>query len=142
MIYPPTTHPLRHHPATPLLGEGEMVYKLSGQVDIAKLRGLYKSYHYMTNKEVYNTYIRHNKDSTIAKNNVTKELIKISTKSLGYISSQYTKLEDIYNPNSYGYKVRWQDYLHEYTNYEDEIMLAPLKDITILDPDDLASMFR
>ena len=140
MIYQSPTYLVPTHPPTTLpLEEGEMVYKVTGKIDLEKLKSLYKSYHYMTNSEVYNTYLRHRKDVHIAERKSNGEIVGLTTKFFGYVNSSYTYFSEI---KCGGYYISWEEGYRKYVNFEEEHTILPLKDINLLDPQELARRFK
>ena len=137
-----TTDPLPHHPpSTHPLQQGEIVYMISGRLNKQRMKGYFTTYSYMNPQEVVENFIA-NDSEAVAKRKSTGELINISTHMLGYILSDRRYSDDkavMQSPVLVGYDIRW-----EYSNsnghhniFEDETSVVPLKDLIILNPEEL-----
>ena len=135
-----TTYPLPIHPPSThlLLGQGEMVYMISGRLNREKIKSYYITYSWMDGKELIENFIANDSEHP-AKRKSTGELINISTHMLGYILGDRRYSEQTAGPLLIGYDIRW-----EYTQsnghhniFEDEESIVPLKDLIILNPEEL-----
>ena len=126
-------------PTTPSLQEGEMVYKIVGEIHRQRTASLYRAYQHYPQTEIMKLVFRNMSPwHAVAVHKITKALYKIDTGLLGYIEGTRAgggQEGVIENPVLYGYHVRWngQAGTKEYKNFEDETVLMRLSDIIILD---------
>lgn len=138
-----STHPLPHHPSTPL-PIGEVVYLISGKLDKNKTYSTYSTYMNILGKEeILKTFIADTAVEAVAKRKSTGELIKVSIYMIGYILSDvhYSEAQAVMQSAPMrGYNIRWEQtkntssYHHI---FEDEDSVVPLKDLIILDGEQL-----
>jgi hypothetical protein len=125
-----------------LLEENEMVYKIIGELSRSKALGLYKTYrNIMLPRQMLEMAGVSQTHEAIAKHKTNNKLYRISTHLLGYVGGgragggQEGVLE---SPVLYGYDVLWQRKSGgNFTNFEDETLLLPLKNIIILAPEEV-----
>lgn len=130
-------------PSCPLLVEGEMVYKIIAQLNTTAAANAFRCYdHIMSPRQVIETMIGCNQHiEAVAKNKADGRLYRISTSLLGYVGG--TRVEGgqeggIEIPILFGYQIQWhRKNGTQYTYFEDETRLLPLKNIIILDPESL-----
>ena len=114
--YPPSTYP-------PLV-EGEMVYKIVGQINRQRSVSLYRAYqHYPPHQMMPLIFTKITPWHAIAAHKITKALCYIDNSLLGYVcgtrvgGGQEGVLE---TPVMYGYDVRWCGAgIKEYKNFEE-----------------------
>lgn len=120
-----------------------MVYKINGELYKEKVAAIYKTFHFMTPHELYTKVIgtKFHNSTQIVKIKETSRLITISSTFLGYISSTVVGGQEgvyMYNPLLKGYNVVWESKgFNNYSNFEDENTIIPLKDIEVLNPFDM-----
>lgn len=139
-----TTHPLPHYPSTTPLPIGEVVYLISGKLDRNKVSSTYSTYrNIMGEEEILSTFIADVTVEAVAKRKSTGELIKVSTYMLGYILSDihYSEAQAVMQSAPMrGYNIRWEQTKNtsQYHHiFEDEDSVVPLKDLVILDGEQL-----
>lgn len=134
-----TTHPLPHHPPSTHLPVGEVVYMISGILDPNKTLTTYEIYHKMMSPaEILELFIIDATCEAAAKRKSTGQLIKISIHMMGYIESEIKYSEDYTVMQSallHGYDIRWEarGESQYHSVFEDEESIVPLKDLVILD---------
>lgn len=129
--YPPSTHPP--------LQEGEIVYKIIGEINRGRATELYRAYYRTIHPAQLMSMVFSNFNArweSLAKHKATNKIYRISTQTLGYITG--TRVGGgqegvIENPVLYGYDVLWERAGYKYKNFEDETVLLSLSDIIILD---------
>lgn len=134
-----TTHPLPHHPSTHL-PVGEVVYLISGKLDVNKTLSTYEIYSkIMSPSDILEMFILDSHVEAAAKRKSSGELIKVSTYMLGYIISDihYSTAQAVMQSVPMrGYNIRWEqckDSSSFHHIFEDEESVVPLKDLVILD---------
>lgn len=109
-----------------------MVYKIIRQIDREYIALSRRTLSYMETKQFYYTLFP-NRSEALAMHKATRSLYRISTHLLGYVLGSRVEGERGYTP----YQIRWETKINNYTTYEDERSLIGLKDIVILNPEDL-----
>ncbi len=118
-----------------------MVYMISGRLKRERMKGYFTTYSYMDPQEVVDNFIA-NDSEAVAKRKSTGELINISTHMIGYILSDRKYSEQhavMQSPLLIGYDIRWE-YAQSnghHNIFEDEESIVPLKDLIILNPEEL-----
>ncbi len=118
-----------------------MVYMISGRLKRDKIKAYFITYGWMPDEEIVRSFIA-NDSEAVAKKKSTGELINISTHMIGYILSDRKYSEQhavMQSPLLIGYDIRWEyNYSNGYHNiFEDEESIVPLKDLIILDAQQL-----
>jgi len=139
-----TTYPLPHHPPSTHLLVGEVVYLTSGKLDRNKILSTYEIYKKIMKKEdIFQMFLIDTQIEAAAKRKSNGELIKVSTYMIGYILSDvhYSEAQAVMQSIPMrGYNIRWEQtkntssYHHI---FEDEDSIVPLKDLIILDGEQL-----
>lgn len=97
----------------------------------------------MGNEEILKIFIADGTVEAVAKRKSTGELIKVSTYMLGYILSDihYSEAQAVMQSSPMrGYNIRWEQTKNTssyYHIFEDEDSVVPLKDLVILDGEQL-----
>lgn len=114
---------------------------ISGRLNKEKIKSYYITYEWMDSKEIVENFIA-NDSEAVAKRKSTGELINISTHMIGYILSDRKYSEQhavMQSPLLIGYDIRWE-YAQSnghHNIFEDEESIVPLKDLIILNPEEL-----
>lgn len=138
-----TSHLPPYYPPTPL-PVGEVVYLISGKLEVNKTLSTYQLYNkIMSPSDILEMFIIDSLVEAAAKRKSTGELIKVSTYMLGYIYSDlhYSEAQAVMQSAPMrGYNIRWEQtkntssYHHI---FEDADSIVPLRDLIILDGDEL-----
>jgi hypothetical protein len=140
-----------------------MVYKTFGPINRQKTKAFFHTHSYMSPKEAWISYhTSHIDASAVIKKKSTGDLFTISTTYIGYVlgarvggtypgtphsSSTHPlpprkKAWPTTDPNLIGYVISWQSKEKQFNHFEDEWSLIPLKDIVILDAQQLYEELR
>jgi hypothetical protein len=139
-----TTYPLPHHPPSTHLLVGEVVYLTSGKLDRNKILSTYEIYKKIMKKEdIFQMFLIDTQIEAAAKRKSNGELIKVSTYMIGYILSDvhYSEAQAVMQSIPMrGYNIRWEQTKNSSSYhhiFEDEDSIVPLKDLIILDGEQL-----